>query len=85
MSFQFAEDYDEKKDSDAPKGVLSVKCILRIANCGKLTSLETGDCSFYDYGAFELQNLPSLESIEIGENCCIESSFSLTSLAISIV
>ena len=53
---------------------------FRIVNCPKLKSLWIGDQSFSDYHSFELVNLHSLQSIEIGEYCFIPASLSLTSL-----
>ena len=40
---------------------------FHILNCDQLKSIEIKECSFSDYGGpFELDNLPSLESIKIG-------------------
>ena len=54
----------------------------RIVNCPKLKSIQIGVGSFYDYHSFELNNLPSLQSIDIGGCYCFGyvSSFSLTGL-----
>ena len=53
----------------------------RIVNCPKLKSIQIGYASFVDYHSFELNNLPSLQSINITENCFKWSpSFSLTGL-----
>lgn len=41
----------------------------RIMNCPKLRFVQTGFRSFSDYHFFELTNLPSLQSIDIGSNC----------------
>ena len=41
----------------------------RIINCRKLKSIQINGYSFGDYHSFELSNLPSLESIEIGGSC----------------
>ena len=39
-----------------------------ILNCIELESIEIGECSFSDYaGGFELNNLPKLSTIKIGE------------------
>ena len=53
----------------------------RIVNCSKLKSIQIGDWSFEDYNSFELNNLPSLQSIDIGY-CCFYwvPLFSLTGL-----
>ena len=53
----------------------------RIVNCPKLKSIQIGDYSFSDYHSFELNFLPSLQSIDIGERCfCWSPSFSLTGI-----
>ena len=41
----------------------------RVVNCPKLKSIQIGYGSFNDYHSFELNNLPSLQSIDMGENC----------------
>ena len=52
--------------------------VCRIVNCPKLKSIQIGDDSFSDYHSFELNNLPSLQSIEIGVRCFFWApSFSL--------
>ena len=52
----------------------------RIVNCPKLKSIQI-DESFDDYHSFELNNLPSLQSIDIGGWCFYYApSFSLTGL-----
>ena len=43
--------------------------ILRITNCGKLESIELRDGSFEDYESIQLNGLPSLATIQIGEYC----------------
>ena len=53
----------------------------RIVNCPKLKYIEIGFRSFEDYHSFELYNLPSLQSIDMGDNCfCYAPSFTLTGL-----
>ena len=53
----------------------------RIVNCPKLKSIQIGFGSFWDYHSFELNNLPSLQSIDMGEYCFNwAASFSLTGL-----
>ena len=53
----------------------------RIVNCPKLKSIQIGDRSFYDYHSFELNNLPSLQTIDISGWCFrYAPSFSLTGL-----
>ena len=51
----------------------------RIVNCPKLKSIQIGDRSLSDYRSFELNNLPSLQFIDIGVRCFYWApSFSLT-------
>ena len=58
----------------------------RIVNCPKLKSIQIGDYSFGDYHSFELNNLSSLQSIDIGMDCFIYApSFSLTGLIDGLV
>ena len=53
----------------------------RIVNCTKLKYLQIGDFSFSDYHSFELNNLPSLQSIDISTWCFFNAlTFSLTGL-----
>ena len=53
----------------------------RIVNCPKLKSIQIGDGSLYDYHSIELNNLPSLQSIDIGQECFHWApSFSMTGL-----
>ena len=65
-SFRFG--YDERNDG-----------LYRVVDCPKLNSIQIGDWSFYDYHSFELSNLPSLQSIDIGRYCFLcAPSLSLT-------
>ena len=59
----------------------------RIVNCPKLKSIQIGQYSFNDYHSFELNNLPSLQSIDMGAWYCFEyaPSFSLTGLIDGLV
>ena len=59
----------------------------RIVNCPKLKSIQIGDTSFEDYHSFELNNLPSLQFIDMGNwGCfCYAPSFSLTGLIDGLV
>lgn len=51
----------------------------RIVNCSRLKSIRIQDYAFSDYHSFELRNLPSLESIQMGKGCFYRASrFSLT-------
>ena len=53
----------------------------RIVNCANLISIQIGDRSFSDYHSFELNDLPSLQSIAIDDYCFYWTpSFSLTGL-----
>ena len=38
-----------------------------LKNCERLRELKTGSCSFSDYRVCEIENVPSLEVIEMGE------------------
>ena len=59
----------------------------RIVNCPKLKSIQIGYHSFSDYHSFELNNLPSLQSIDMGAWYCFNRapSFSLTGLIDGLV
>ena len=58
----------------------------RIVNCPKLKSIQIGFESFEDYHSFELNNLPSLQSIYMGGYCFYYApSFSLTGLIDGLV
>ena len=58
----------------------------RIVNCPKLKSIRIGNYSFRDYHSFELNNLPSLQSIDSGWDCFYYApSFSLTGLIDGLV
>ena len=53
----------------------------RIVNCPKLKSIQIGDWSFEDYHSFELNNLPSLQTIKICMGCFFFAPlFSLTGI-----
>ena len=43
--------------------------LLRVTNCGKLESIELRNGSFEDYESIQLNGLPSLATIQIGEYC----------------
>ena len=54
-----------------------------ISNCDELKSIEIGSYSFSDYGGeFELNNLPKLESIKIGEIGSTSSNFRYCSFVV---
>ena len=58
----------------------------RIVNCPKLKSIYIDGFSFQDYRTFELNNLPSLQSIDMGDRCFIWTpSFSLISVIDGLV
>ena len=53
----------------------------RIVNCPKLKSIQIGNYTLSDYQSFELNNLPSLQSIDFGQACFgYAPSFSLTGM-----
>ena len=79
-SFTYANTENEIRNAKRSNG----SC--QIVNCLKLKSIEIGDWSFRDYHSFELNNLPSLQSIGIGWKCFwYASSFSLTGLIDELV
>ena len=43
--------------------------VYRIVNCPKLNTIQIGDYSFVDYRTFEMNDLPSLQSIDYGTYC----------------
>ena len=51
-----------------------------LKNCERLTELKIGCYSFSDYSVCEIENVPSLEVIEIGELYGISSNFKYASL-----
>ena len=58
----------------------------RIVNCPKLKSIQIGKESFSDYHSFELNNLPCLQTVDIGMWCFYYApSFSLTGLIEELV
>ena len=58
----------------------------RIVNCPKLKSIQIGNESFRDYHSFELNNLPSLQSIVLDDYCFYWAPlFSLTGLIDGLV
>ena len=71
-SFTIGKDWDSIKTSKRADGV------CRIVNCPKLKTIEIGDYSFADYHSFELSSIPSLQSIDIGNNCFDFAPFILT-------
>ena len=48
-----------------------IRCVLKghfcLKNCKRLRELKIGYSSFRDYSVFEIENVPSLEVIEMGE------------------
>ena len=48
-------------------GIYNSNSVLRINNTDSLKELKIGRYSFKGYSAFEIENVPSLEVIEIGE------------------
>mgnify|MGYP004718225245 FL=1 len=65
--FSYNSRWNEVRDSKSSQGV------CRIRKCPKLKSIRSGDYSFSNYHSLELENLPSLETLEFGEKCCYAS------------
>ena len=64
--------FTQKKDD---YGIDKLKS-FHILNCKSLESIQIGEYSFSDFaGDFELENLPQLQSIQIGLNSFYSSSF----------
>ena len=77
-SFTYAKTHDDIWNDGVDKRSDGV---YRIVNCPKLKSIQIGGYSFSDYHSFELNNLPSLQSIDIDQFCFwLAPSFSLTGL-----
>ena len=68
--------YARTDDDYGTKSDRSDGC-CRIGNCPKLRSIRLGYRSFSDYHSFELCNLPSLQSLEIGDDCFLVPPCSL--------
>ena len=51
-----------------------------LKNCERLKELKMGCYSFSDYSVCEIENLPSLEVIEMGSMGCVDSPFNEASL-----
>ena len=51
-----------------------------LKNCERLRELKIGSHSFYDYSVCEIENVPSLEVIEMGELNEVSASFHYASL-----
>ena len=72
-SFTYAKTGSDVWDSKRSDG------LYRIVNCPKLQSIQIDMFSFSDYHSFELNNLPSLQSIDMGHQCFYYAPvFSLT-------
>ena len=73
--------FTNAKTDDAVRCSKRIDGVYRLMNCPKLKSIQIRDFSFSDYHSFELNNLPSLQSIDIGYRCFYHvSSFSLAGL-----
>ena len=73
--WSFRINYYERKDGS-----------YRIVNCPKLKSIQIGYRSLEDYQSIELNNLPSLQSIDMGEQSFYWTPlFSLTGLIDGLV
>ena len=67
------------RDEEQLRIIIETACI-RVMNCPNLKSILIDKCS--DYGSFELDNLSSLQSIVLGNNCFpYGPSLKLTSMA----
>ena len=63
------------------KPLYDLNGVFRCSHCRQLRSIRIGNRSFYSYSSIELSDLPSLQSVTIGDNCFGDcSSFSLTGL-----
>ena len=51
--------------------------LCRITNCSNLRHLEIGDYCFQDFKSFELYNVDSFQSIQLGSSCFQYADFSL--------
>ena len=65
--FSYNSRWNEVRDSKSSQG------FCRIRKCPKLKSICSGDYSFSIFHSLELENLPSLETLEFGEKCCYAS------------
>ena len=55
--------------------------MLRVSDCPRLQFISTGDYAFGDYSSFQLESLPSLRSLQLGEGCFYNAPlFSLRSV-----
>ena len=76
MCFANNDDYDD--DSDDDDDDLSRRFYLK--NCERVRELKIGCYSFSDYSVCEIENVPSLEVIEMGELNEVSSNFFYASL-----
>ena len=65
MCFANNDDYDDDSDDDDDDDDLSRRFYLK--NCERVRELKIGCYSFSDYTVCEIENVPSLEVIEMGE------------------
>ena len=71
-----------KNWEEARNGIIKSKS-FHILNCESLESIQIGEYSFSDYaGEFELENLPQLQSIQIGSIGSESSNFCGSSFVI---
>ena len=79
-SFAAVESFDDVKNSQRTDGNYT------ISNCAHLKSIQIDDVAFGDYRFFSLMNLPSLESIVMGEYSFYHApSLSLTSMVTQLL
>ena len=94
-SFAFVEEVKLIGLNRLERVVIGKKCVTKLKdcyhgddpdghfylkNCERLRELKIGCYSFSDYSVCEIDNLPSLEVIEIGELYGISSNFKYASL-----
>ena len=53
---------------------------LFVKNCGVLKSMKIGDDSFVHFGVIEIESVPSLEELVMGDSCFSAVSFELKDL-----
>ena len=69
-----------KSGYDADKEGMNPKRHFYLKNCERLRELRIGCYSFYDYSVCEIENVPSLEVIEMGEMNVVSANFCFASL-----
>ena len=81
--YSFTQTINNLHDSLFSNSPANNSSIFHILNCNKLESIEIGEFSFREYaGGFELKNLPSLNSLKIGEIQNYSFNFSSSSFIV---